>query len=118
TGEYTLVADAGQRVRRETVVGEFCFLQRQRVDGIVLQPRQHMLEADVQRVQIPGGDVHGRCCVPVGPWIIRANSAVSKTTDVATYRMQTKGGCAMHSATLAGRCTTASENGCAAALRV
>ena len=57
-GEYGFVAGLTDGVARELVVGELGFLQRQYVHRRLFQPGLYVWQADIERVDVPGGDLH------------------------------------------------------------
>ena len=58
--ELAVVAGIGDRLQRKLVIGQLGFLQRQnlhfRVGG---KPVQHLRQAHIEGVHVPGGDLHG-----------------------------------------------------------
>ena len=54
-----LPARFGKCGRREFVVGELELLQGQHIDRLGSQPVQHLRQAHGQRIDVPGGDLHG-----------------------------------------------------------
>jgi hypothetical protein len=57
-GEPAFVADGREFGDGEFVVGELEFLQAQYVDAARCQPVDHMLLADLEGVDVPGGNFH------------------------------------------------------------
>ncbi len=57
-GKHAVVTGCLQSLLREVMVLQFGFLQAQHLDRVVAQPVQHLRQTHLERIDVPGGQLH------------------------------------------------------------